>query len=102
MAMERDGPSIHLGFISTVLPYRPPAKWGEFNAVSFHLHFFDVRSVSVRQFSSDGMSALRMWDEDGTILLTCEGAVRMSLKCQFLRIAGISGILEKRRSGRLR
>ncbi|RAZ85391.1 hypothetical protein DPM33_29875 [Mesorhizobium hawassense] len=92
--MDRDGPSMHLSFISTVLPYRPPAKWREFNAVSFALEFMAVETISLRKFRSHGLRAIRMWDEDGKILLTCEGAARLSLTCQWMRIIGITGILQ--------
>ena len=89
--MNRDGPSMHLSFIPTVLPYRPPAKWGAFNAVSFRLEFIAVESISLRKFQSHGLSSIRMWDDAGKILLTCEGAVRLSLTSQFMRVATISG-----------
>ena len=92
--MGRDGPTMHLSFISTVLPYRPPAKWGEFNAVSFGLEFLDVESVSLRKFESHGTSSIRMWDDAGKILLTCEGAVRLSLTSKFMRVGSISGFLQ--------
>jgi hypothetical protein len=91
--MNRDGPSLHLSFISTVLPYRPPVKWGAFNAVSFGLEFIAVESISLRKLKSHGRSAIRMWDDEGKILLACEGAARLSLTCQFMRIKSISGIL---------
>ncbi|MER8378217.1 MULTISPECIES: Imm50 family immunity protein [unclassified Mesorhizobium] len=91
--MDRNGPSMHLSFISTVLPYRPPAKWAAFNAVSFGLEFIAVESISLRKFQSHGSSAIRMWDDAGRILLTCEGAVRLSLTCQYMRIKNISGVL---------
>ncbi|RUX31204.1 hypothetical protein EOA23_11185 [Mesorhizobium sp. M2A.F.Ca.ET.042.01.1.1] len=92
--MDRDGPSMHLSFISTVLPYRPPAKWGKFNAVSSRLEFLDVESVSLRKFESYGTSSIRMWDDAGKILLTCEGAVRLSLTSKFMRVGRISGFLQ--------
>ncbi|QND57579.1 Imm50 family immunity protein [Mesorhizobium huakuii] len=91
--MGRDGPSMHLSFISTIRPYRPPAKWGEFNAVSFGLEFIAVETISLRKFESHGWSAIKMWDDAGKILLTCEGAVRLSLTCQFMRIKSMSGVL---------
>ncbi|MGX9147381.1 Imm50 family immunity protein [Mesorhizobium sp. 128a] len=93
--MHRDGPSMHLSFISTILPYRPPAKWGEFNAVSFALEFIAVESISLRKFKSHGRSAIRMWDDAGKILLTCEGAVRLSLTCGWLQIKAISGLRQE-------
>ncbi|WP_217574403.1 Imm50 family immunity protein [Mesorhizobium sp. GbtcB19] len=92
--MNRNGPCMRLSFISTVLPYRPPAKWREFNAVSFTLEYMAVETISLRKFRSHGSSAIRMWDEDGKILLTCEGAVRLSLTCRWMRIIGITGILQ--------
>jgi hypothetical protein len=92
--MGRDGPSMRLSFISTVLPYRPPTRWGKFNAVSFGLEFIAVETISLRKFKSHGRSAIRMWDDEGKILLTCEGAVRLSLVCQHLYIKSISGILQ--------
>jgi hypothetical protein len=92
--ITRDGPSLHLHFLSTHLPYRPPVKWGPFNAVHFELGFESVESISVRKFQSHGRSAVRMWDDAGKILLTCEGAVRLSLTCQFMRIIRISGLLQ--------
>ncbi|WP_292342476.1 Imm50 family immunity protein [Mesorhizobium sp.] len=92
--MGRDGPIMHLSFISTVLPYRPPAKWGAFNAVSFGLEFLAVEAISLRKFESHGMSSIRMWDDAGKILLTCEGAVRLSLTCRFMRVGSISGLLQ--------
>ena len=92
--MSRDGPSMHLSFISTVLPYRPPAKWAAFNAVSFRLEFIDVVSISFRRFESHGSSSIRMWDDEGNILLTCEGAVRLSLTCKFMRVGNISALLQ--------
>ncbi|TIM21566.1 MAG: hypothetical protein E5Y74_13410 [Mesorhizobium sp.] len=91
--MDREGPTMHLSFISTILPYRPPAKWGAFNAVSFGLEFIAVESVSLRKFESHGRSSIRMWDDAGKILLTCEGAVRLSLTSRWMRIHGISGYL---------
>ncbi|MER8637262.1 Imm50 family immunity protein [Mesorhizobium sp. M0664] len=91
--INREGPSMYLSFISTVLPYRPPAKWAAFNAVSFGLEFIAVESISLRKFRSHGWSAIRMWDDAGRILLTCEGAVRLSLTCQYMRIKNISGVL---------
>ncbi|MER9403889.1 immunity 50 family protein [Mesorhizobium caraganae] len=95
--MSRDGPSMHLSFISTVLPYRPPVKWGAFSAVAFGLEFIAVETISLRNFQSHGFSAIRMWDEAGKILLTCEGAVRLSLTCQFMRVKSISGVLLSQR-----
>ncbi|TPI30433.1 hypothetical protein FJW08_15085 [Mesorhizobium sp. B3-2-1] len=92
-AMNRDGPSMHLSFMSTVLPYRPPAKWGEFNAVSFGLEFIGIETISLRKFQSNGLSAIRMWDDAGKILLTCEGTVRLSLTCQAMHISSIWGFL---------
>ncbi|MER8592995.1 immunity 50 family protein [Mesorhizobium sp. M1182] len=91
--INREGPSMYLSFISTVLTYRPPAKWAAFNAVSFGLEFIAVESISLRKFRSHGWSAIRMWDDAGRILLTCEGAVRLSLTCQYMRIKNISGVL---------
>ncbi|MDX8518807.1 Imm50 family immunity protein [Mesorhizobium dulcispinae] len=91
--MGRDGPIMHLSFISTVLPYRPPAKWGAFNAVSFGLEFLAVESVSLRKFQSHGSSSIRMWDDAGKILLTCDGAVRLSLTSQSMRVGGMSGVM---------
>lgn len=35
-----------------------------------------------------------MWDDAGKILLTCEGAVRLSMTCQFMRIIKISSLLQ--------
>ena len=90
--MSRDGPSMRLSFISTVLPYRPPKKWGPFNAVVFELVFFAVDSVSLRRFQGNGFSSIRMWDDGGKVLLTCEGAVRLSPTSRYLYIKGISGI----------
>ncbi|TIV71200.1 MAG: hypothetical protein E5V79_06190 [Mesorhizobium sp.] len=77
-----------------MLPYRPPAKWGKFNAVSSRLEFLDVESVSLRKFESYGTSSIRMWDDAGKILLTCEGAVRLSLTSKFMRVSRISGFLQ--------
>ncbi|MER8884097.1 Imm50 family immunity protein [Mesorhizobium sp. M0816] len=55
--INRDGPSMYLSFISTVLPYRPPAKWAAFNAVSFGLEFIAVESISLR--SSGAMAGVQ-------------------------------------------
>lgn len=92
--ISRDGPSLHLHFISRILPYRPPVKWGPFNAVFFELAFDGVETISVRKFQNHDKSAIRMWDDAGKILLTCEGAVRLSLTCEFMRIIKISGLLQ--------
>jgi hypothetical protein len=91
---KRDGATLNLSFISKILPYRPPSRWGQFNAVIFELDFFPLTSLSLRKFGTNGFSCLRMWDEDGSILLTCEGAVQLTTKCQYLRIEKISGVLQ--------
>ncbi|RWD93784.1 hypothetical protein [Mesorhizobium sp.] len=70
------------------------SKWGAFNAVSFGLEFLAVESISLRKFESHGMSSIRMWDDAGKILLTCEGAVRLSLTSESMRVGSISGFLQ--------
>jgi hypothetical protein len=90
---KRDGAALRLSFISKSLPYKPPAKWGRFNAAIFDLQFFPIKSLSLRRFDSNGASSLRMWDEEGAILLTC--AVRLSLTCLYMRIDRISGLLKE-------
>lgn len=91
--LNRDGPSLLLSFISKALPYKPPRKWEKFNRVLFCLRFFDVRSVSIRKFGSDGLSDMRMWDDLDRILLVCDGTVQLSLQCPFLFVDKISGLL---------
>lgn len=89
---HRDGPTLSLAFLTDNLPYRPPNKWGQFNTVAFSLDFFGIEKVSVRQFGRYGLSSVRMWDKEGKILLMCDGTVRLSLTCEFLRIADIRGL----------
>ncbi|RWM71226.1 MULTISPECIES: Imm50 family immunity protein [Mesorhizobium] len=91
--ISRDGPSLHLHFISTRLPYRPPVKWGAFNAVYFELAFEGVESISVRKFQSHDRSSQNV-GHAGKILLTCEEAFRLSMTCQFMRTIKISGLLQ--------
>ncbi|RWL21458.1 MAG: hypothetical protein E5X61_18445 [Mesorhizobium sp.] len=89
--ISRDGPSLHLHFISARLPYRPPVKWGAFNAVYFELAFEGVESISVRKFQSHDRSSQNV-GHAGKILLTCEEAFRLSMTCQFMRTIKISGL----------
>lgn len=60
----------------------------------FELVFEGVEPISVRKLQSHDRSAVRMWDDAGKNLLTCEGAVRLSMTCQFKRIIKISGLLQ--------
>ncbi|RWD31469.1 Imm50 family immunity protein [Mesorhizobium sp.] len=88
-----DGPSLHLHFISTRLPTGLPSN-ADHSTRCIELAFEGVESISVRKFQSHDRSAVRMWDDAGNILLTCEGTVRLSMTCQFMRIIKISGLLQ--------
>jgi len=93
LVVSRDGPSVRLSFLSSVLPYKPPAHWNNFNRVSLGMHFVDVSSISISKFDRVGRSRISMWDQGSEIAACCDGATEFDLRFRHLVIDRISGVL---------
>jgi len=85
--------TLTLSFLSRNLPYRPPAHWEEFNKVFFQIQCFPIASIDLSRFDPLGLSTLRMWDAEALLSIESRGAVDLSLRCEFLRINKLVGLL---------
>jgi hypothetical protein len=93
LEIDRNGPSLAICFQSKVRPYKPPRKWGSFNRVHFEINYFGLKKINVGQFLRTGSTTIRMWDQDDGIALECRGAVSVESRCEFARVAKITGLL---------